>query len=166
MSYDYRVFRKKHFDFPPVTYYLCEVYFNDNGEITGWDELRYEPYGETLDIFREKVRCFLHAFRYPVLEEKETEKGQILVPRDQEKRVKDWTYIELVDRASVAIDSIHLFLGSHPLVLGNHVLEDMCNLVCKTLDLFLDEVSRLESGIDRADLPVPLRSEILEDTDP
>lgn len=97
-----------------------------------------------------KIRFFLHAFRYPILEEIETGKGRTLVPIDSEFRINDGRYIELVDLGCEASKYVDRLLGSHPLVNKNSVLRGLYIEFWLALDMLTEEAVLLEYGNDRA----------------
>ncbi|MDE2999426.1 MAG: hypothetical protein OXU79_10170 [Gemmatimonadota bacterium] len=116
MPWNYRVIRKHHADTDTSTYHIHEVYYGEEREIERWTEDPVEPLGETAAELREDIRYFLQAFRLPILEEKATDDGPTLAPDDSDFAINDGHYFELLDRASVAVDYVDQFVGSHPLV--------------------------------------------------
>ncbi|MCY3766282.1 MAG: hypothetical protein OXH06_12760 [Gemmatimonadetes bacterium] len=116
MSWNYRVIRKRHIETGTVTYHIHEVYYGEDQEIERWTRDPVEPLGETATELREDTRFFLQAYRFPILEEKATADGPTLVPDDSENAINDGHYFELMDRASVAVDYVSQFVGSHPVV--------------------------------------------------
>ena len=121
--WNYRVIRKHHTETDSVTYHIHEVYYRDDGNIESWTQEPVAPMGETFDELREDIRYFLHAFRRSILEEKETAEGPTLIPDDVDNTINDGHYFELMDRASVALDYIYQFLGSHPLTRKERTLQ-------------------------------------------
>ena len=116
MSWNYRVIRKRHAETDTVTYQIHEVYYGEDREIEHWTNDPVEPLGETVAELREDIRCFLHAFRHQILEEKATGDGPALATDDSDSPINDGHYFELLDRASVAVDYVSQFVGSHPLL--------------------------------------------------
>ena len=51
-----------------------------------------------------------------MLEERPTDSGSTLLPDDSGNAINDGHYFELMDQASVAVDYIYQFIGSHPLI--------------------------------------------------
>ena len=100
--------------------------------------------GETAEELREDIRYFLHAFRRPILEVKETEKGATLFPDDTEDAINDGHYFELMDRASVALDYIYQFLGSHPIMRKDKTLKDVYEKAEEALAELYQRAGRLE----------------------
>lgn len=47
---------------------ICEVYYNDKGEITFTSENFIEPYGETLEELKRNLESMQKAFNLPVLD--------------------------------------------------------------------------------------------------
>ena len=47
---------------------ICEVYYNDKGDITFTSENFIEPYGETLEDLKAKFEDMQKAFELPVLD--------------------------------------------------------------------------------------------------
>ena len=99
--WNYRVIRKRHTEVDSVTYHVHEVYYREDGGIEGWTQESVAPMGETAEELREDIRYFLHAFRRPILEVQETDKGATLVSDDTDDAINDGHYFELMDRASV-----------------------------------------------------------------
>ena len=116
MTWDYRVIRKRHTETDSVTYHVHEIDYGEDGGIENWTEDAVEPMGETPQELREDIRYFLHAFRFPILEEKTTDGGSTLLPDDSDSEINDGHYFELMDRASVSVDYIYQFIGSHPII--------------------------------------------------
>ena len=116
MTWDYRVVRKHHADTDTMTYQIHEVYYGENREIERWTKDPVKPLGETAEELREDIRYFLHAFRFPILEEKATGDGPTLAPDDSDNAINDGHYFELLDRVSVTVEYVNQFVGSHPLV--------------------------------------------------
>ncbi len=100
--------------------------------------------GETAEELREDIRYFLHAFRRPILEAQETDKGSTLVSDDTDDAINDGHYFELMDRASVALDYIYQFLGSHPLIRKDKTLQAMYEKAEESLAELYQQAGRLE----------------------
>ncbi len=100
--------------------------------------------GETAEELREDIRYFLHAFRRPILEVQETDKGSTLVSDDTDDAINDGHYFELMDRASVALDYIYQFLGSHPLIRKDKTLQAMYEKAEESLAELYQQAGRLE----------------------
>ena len=113
--WNYRVIRKRHSD-DSVTFHIHEVYYKDDGGIESWTEEPVMPIGEDVAELREDIMHFSHAFRHPVLEERETDGRPTLCSDETDDAINDGHYFGLMDRASVAVDYIYQFLGSHPLM--------------------------------------------------
>ncbi len=124
MTWDYRVIRKRHTETDSVTYRVHEVYYGEDGSIENWTEEPVEPLGETPQELREDIRYFLQAFRFPILEEKPIDGGSTLLPDESDNPINDGHYFELMDRASVAVDYIYQFIGSHPLIRKERTLRE------------------------------------------
>ena len=145
MSYwNHRVIRNHHNETDSVTYQVHEVYYHENGAIEGWTEKPVTPMGETAEELREDIRYFLHAFRRPILEEKETDEGSTLIPDDTDDAINDGHYFELMDRASVALNYIYQFLGSHPLVRKDKTLQEIYEKAEESLADLYQQAGRLE----------------------
>lgn len=52
-------------------FYIHEVYYNDNGDITAISEDPMHPHGETLEELKNDMKYFLQAFNRPVLKKDE-----------------------------------------------------------------------------------------------
>ena len=142
--WNYRVIRKHHTETDSVTYHVHEVYYRDDGSTQSWTQEAVEPMGETAEELREDIRYFLRAFRCPILEEKETDEGSTLFPDDTNNEINDGHYFELMDRASVALDYIYQFLGSHPVVRKDKTLQDMYEKAEEALAELYQQAGRLE----------------------
>ena len=136
--------RKHHLEADSVTYHVHEVYYREDGGIAGWTKAPVMPMGETAEELREDIRFFLHAFRRPILEVKETDEGAILISDDTDDAINDGHYFELMDRASVALDYIYQFLGSHPLMRKEKTLQDAYGKAEESLASLYQEAGRLE----------------------
>lgn len=124
MTWNYRVIRKRHTESDTVTYQIHEVYYGEDREIERWTEDPVEPLGETAAELREDIKYFLQAFRLPILEEEETGDGPTLAPDDSDDPTNDGHYFELLDRASVAVDYLNHFIGSHPVLRKDRKLRE------------------------------------------
>lgn len=142
--WNYRVIRKHHPETDSVTYQVHEVYYREDGGIEGWTQESVAPMGETAEELREDIRYFLHAFRRPILEEKETDEGSTLVSDDANEAINDGHYFELMDRASVALDYVYQFLGSHPLMKKERTLQEMYEKAEEALAELYQRAGRLE----------------------
>ena len=142
--WNYRVIRKHHTETHSVTYHVHEVYYREDGSIESWTQEPVAPLGETAEELREDIRYFLRAFRCPILEEKETDEGTTLFSDDTDNEINDGHYFELMDRASVALDYIYQFLGSHPLVRKDRTLQDMYEKAEEALAELYQQAGRLE----------------------
>lgn len=124
MSWNYRVIRKRHTETDTVTYHIHEVYYGEDQEIERWTSDPVEPLGESAAELREDIRYFLLAFRLPILEERATGDGPTLAPDNSDDAINDGHYFELMDRASVAVDYVNQFVGSHPVVRNERSLRE------------------------------------------
>ena len=142
--WNYRVIRKHHSETDSETYHVHEVYYRDDGNIEGWTQESVTPMGETAEELREDIRYFLHAFRRPILEEKETDEGSTLISDHTGDAINDGHYFELMDRASVALDYIYQFIGSHPLIRKERTLQGMYEKAEEALAELYQQAGRLE----------------------
>ena len=142
--WNYRVIRNHHTETDSVTYHVHEVYYREGGSIEGWTQEPVVPMGETAEELREDIRCFLHAFRCPILEVRETGEGSSLFPDDTDEAINEGHYFELMDRASVALDYIYQFLGSHPLIRKDRTLQGMYEKAEEALAELYQQAGRLE----------------------
>ena len=142
--WNHRVIRKHHSETDTVTYQVHEVYYQENGAIEGWTENPVAPTGETAEELREDIRYFLRAFRRPILEEKETDEGATLIADAMDDAINEGHYFELMDRASVALDYIYQFLGSHPVVRKDRTLQDIYEKAEDALAELYRQADRLE----------------------
>jgi hypothetical protein len=150
MSYwNYRVIRKHYPDSDEVSYQIHEVYYADKGSIEHWTEDPVQPFGETPEELREDIRFFLQAFRRPILELKEVEGELALIPDEDDSPINDGHYFEFMDRASVAVDYVYQFLGSHPLLKKEARLREIYERAEEALAELYQEAGRLE--FDRKD---------------
>lgn len=127
-----------------MTYHVHEVYYRDEGYIEGWTQESVAPMGETAEELREDIKYFLHAFRRPILEEKETDEGSTLIPDDTDDAINDGHYFELLDRTYVALDYIYQFLGSHPVVRKDKTLQATYEKAEEALAELYQQAGRLE----------------------
>lgn len=142
--WNYRVIRKHHTESDSVTYHVHEVYYRDDGNIDVWTQESVAPMGETAAELREDIRYFLRAFRSPILEEQDTDEGSTLIPDPTDDAINDGHYFELMDRASVALDYIYQFLGSHPLIRKDKTLQGMYEKAEQALAELYQQAGRLE----------------------
>lgn len=145
MSYwNHRVIRKHDSDSDTVSYQIHEVYYADDGSIEQWTEDPVQPFGETAEELREEIRFFLQAFRRPILEWKEVDGKQALVPDKDHSPINEGHYFEFMDRASVAVDYVYQFLGSHPLLKQETRLREVHEHAEEVLAELYQEAGRLE----------------------
>ena len=142
--WNYRVIRNHHTETDSVTYHVHEVYYREDGSIESWTQEPVSPMGETVEELREDIRYFLHAFRCPILEVKETDGGSTLFPDDTDEAINEGHYFELMDRASVALDYVYQFLGSHPLIRKDRTLQGMYQKAEEALAELYQQAGRLE----------------------
>ncbi|MDE0157419.1 MAG: hypothetical protein OXI88_00815 [Gammaproteobacteria bacterium] len=100
--------------------------------------------GETAAELREDIRYFLRAFRSPILEEQDTDEGSTLIPDPTDDAINDGHYFELMDRASVALDYVYQFIGSHPLIRKDKTLQGMYEKAEQALAELYQQAGRLE----------------------
>ena len=124
------------------------MYYDDKGKVESWTENPVEPYGETAEELREDIRYFLQAFRRPILELKEENEKVSLLPDEEDNSINEGHYFEFMDRASVAVDYIYQFLGSHPLVRKETRLRELYMRAEETLAELYQEAGRLEFDRD------------------
>lgn len=147
MSYwNYRVIRKHDPDSDTISYQVYEVYYADDGSIEQWTEDPVQPYGETAEELREEIKCFLQAFRCPILERKEVDGEPALTPDEDTSSINDGHYFEFMDRASVAVDYVYQFLGNHPLLKQQPRLREVYERAEEALAELYQEAGRLECG--------------------
>ena len=142
--WNYRVIRNRHTETDSVTYQVHEVYYREDGGIEGWTQDPVAPLGETAKELREDIRYFLHAFRCPILEVRETDEGATLFPDDVDEAINEGHYFELMDRASVALDYIYQFLGSHPVMRKDRTLQSTYEKAEEALAELYQQAGRLE----------------------
>ena len=142
--WNYRVIRNRHTETDSVTYQVHEVYYREDGGIEGWTQDPVAPLGETAEELREDIRYFLHAFRCPILEVRETDGGATLFPDDTDEAINEGHYFELMDRASVALDYIYQFLGSHPVMRKDRTLQGLYEKAEEALAELYQQAGRLE----------------------
>lgn len=149
MSYwNHRVIRKRYPDSDTISYQVHEVYYADNGSIEQWTEDPVQPFGETAEELREEIRFFLQAFRRPILERREVDGEWALIPDEDGSPINEGHYFEFMDRASVAVDYVYQFLGSHPLLKNETRLREIYERAEKALAELYQEAGRLEFGRD------------------
>ena len=145
--WNYRVIKKRHAD-DSVTFQVHEVYYRDDGSIEGWTEAPVTPMGEEIAELRENIRHFSHAFRKSVLEESDADGRPTLRSDETDDTINDGHYFELMDRASVALDYIYQFVGSHPLTREHGRLRATYEKAEKALAELYQQASRLEFDKD------------------
>lgn len=145
MSYwNYRVIMKRDPDADAISYQIHEVYYADNGSIEHWTEDPVQPFGETAEELREEIRFFLQAFRRPILEWKKVDGEPALIPDEDNSPIDEGHYFEFMDRASVAVDYVYQFLGSHPLLKRETRLREVYERAEEALAELYQEAGRLE----------------------
>ena len=144
--WNYRVVRKPWPDTDSVSdsYELHEVYYTDEGAIEGWTVDPVAPHGESSVELREDVRWFLQAFRRPILEARSVEGREVLVADEDDQPVNEGHYFELMDRASVALDYLYQFVGSHPLMKQEPRLRELYKKAESVLSDLYQKAGRLE----------------------
>ncbi len=145
--WNYKVIRKRHAD-NSVTFHIHEVYYREDRSIESWTEQPVTPMGEEVSELREDIRHFSHAFRHPVLEERETNGHSTLCSDEMADAINDDHYFELMDRASVASDYIYQFLGSHPLMREYEDLRTTFQKASEALAQLYQQAARLEFDKD------------------
>lgn len=141
MTYwNYRVIEKRCFESDATSYQIHEVYYADDGSIEHWTEEPVQPLGETVAELREDIRLFLQAFRRPILELREG----ALIPDGADSPINEGHYFEFMDRASVAVDYVYQFLGSHPLIKKEARLLELYERAEEALADLYQEAGRLE----------------------
>ena len=145
MSYwNYRVVHKYHKKTDDHTYYIHEVYYDDNGNIEGWTKSAVQPMGVTPSELREDIRYFIKAFQKPILAEKIKDGKEVLLPDEDSPEINEGHYSELLDRTWVAIDYIYQFLGCHPLLKKGNRLHGIYLKAEEALSDLYQEVGKLE----------------------
>lgn len=115
MTWNYRVVRKRYPD-GSVTYHIWKLYYGDDGTIERADDEPERLISQEVAELREHVGLLSHAFRHPVLEEREVHGEPALVPDSMDETINVGHYFELMDRAYVANNYLHQFLGCHPVL--------------------------------------------------
>lgn len=144
MHWNYRVIRKQDIKSECSSYYIHEVYYREDGSIDSWTESLMKPHGETREELREDIRLFLQAFRRPVLDLQEVDGKQILIEDPDDSSINDGHYFEFMDRASVALDYIYQFLGSHPLLKKEPRIKELYRKTEEALADLYQEAGRIE----------------------
>ncbi|MGQ0594298.1 MAG: hypothetical protein ACT4QB_17110 [Gammaproteobacteria bacterium] len=145
MSYwNYRVIRKRYPESDAISYQIHEVYYADNGSIEHWTEDPVQPFGETAEELREGIRFFLQAFRRPILECTEVDGDWALMTDEDHSPINEGHYFELMDRASVAVDYVYQFVGSHPLLKRETRLREIYERAEQALAELYREAGRAE----------------------
>jgi hypothetical protein len=142
--WNHRVIRKPWPDTDAVFYDLHEVYYTDEGAIEGWTANPVAPHGESPAELREDVRWFLQAFRRPILEVRTVAGREVLIEDKDDKPINEGHYFELMDRASVALDYLYQFVGSHPLMRREPRLRELYEKAESILADLYQEAGRLE----------------------
>ena len=140
--WNYRIIKKEYPEHNENTYQIHEVHYNDDGTIEAWTENPISPFGVTAGELREDIRYQLNAFRKPIL--KENEKGDSLVPDEEEPEINHGHYFEALDRASVAVDYIYQFLGSHPVLRKHEKVKAIYEQAEQKLGELYQELGKLE----------------------
>lgn len=115
MTWDYRVLRKRHTG-GLATYHIHKIFYDDDGTIEMITEEPERLIGQEVAELRERIGLLSHAFRYPVLEERDVDGEPTLVPDPTDENINTGHYFELMDRAHVAGNYLHQFLGCHPVL--------------------------------------------------
>lgn len=142
--WSYRVLRKPRPDTDSVSYELHEVYYTDEGAIEGWTSDPVAPHGESPAELREDVRWLLQAFRRPILEVRSVDGRELLIEEEDDQPINEGHYFEIMDRASVALDSLYQFVGSHPLMRQEPRLRELYEQAESVLADLYQEAGRLE----------------------
>jgi len=124
-------------------YRVHEVYYDDDGRIEGWTAGPVEPLGESLSELREEIRYFLTALRSPVLEEVEEEGRCVLRPVEDSPAINEGHFLEVMDRASVALDYCYQFVGSHPVIRRSETLRTLYDQAEDVLSRLYQEAAKL-----------------------
>jgi hypothetical protein len=143
MTWNYRIIKKIFADNDSAQYEIHEVYYEGNS-ISGWTENSVKPSGASVAELREDIRYFLQAFKRPVLEEKIIDGKEVLIKDDDYLEINDGHYFEFMDRAFVASEYIHQFLGSHPLIRKEENLKHFYEKAALALAELYQEAGRLE----------------------
>jgi len=142
MSYwNYRIIKKEFPEHNKNAYQIHEVYYGDDGKIEGWTEDPISPYGDTPEELREDIRYQLNAFRKPIL--KENKEGKLILD-EEEPEINNGHYFEALDRASVAIDYIYQFVGSHPVLKKHKKAKEIYDQAEGKLGELYQELGKLE----------------------
>ncbi len=142
--WNYRVVRKAFPSSDTQSYEVHEVYYADDGSIESWTADPVAPQGESSAELREDIRWFLQAFRRPILDLRVVEGRDELVADDEEPAINEGHYFELMDRASVALDYLYQFLGSHPLMRQEPKLRELYEQAETILADLYQEAGKLE----------------------
>ena len=143
MSYwNYRILKLEDPNGNENIYQVHEVYYDDDSTINYWSSDPVSPSGTTTRELREDIQYQLNAFRKPILKEKKN--GGSLIPDEEESEINNGHYFEVLDRASVAIDYIYQFLGSHPILKKHENLKEIYDQVEKKLGELYQEIGKLE----------------------
>ncbi len=142
--WNYRVIRKLHPDSGAISYQIHEVYYANDGRIEHWTVEPVQPFGETAEELREEIRFYLQAFRRPILDWTEADGEAVLVVEEDDAPINEGHYFEFMDRASVALDYIYQFLGSHPLSKKETRLREIYDRAEEALNELYQQAGRLE----------------------
>ena len=143
MSYwNYRILKLEDPNGNENIYQVHEVYYDDDSTINYWSSDPVSPSGTTTQELREDIQYQLNAFRKPILKEKKN--GDSLIPDEEESEINNGHYFEVLDRASVAIDYIYQFLGSHPILKKHENLKEIYDQVEKKHGELYQEIGKLE----------------------
>ena len=140
--WNYRIIKKEFPKHDENEYQIHEVHYDDNGKVKGWAKNPVSPFGSTLNELREDIRYQLNAFRKPVL--KENKEGTTLIPDEEETEINRGHYFEALDRASVAIDYIYQFVGSHPVLKKHKKAKELYDQAEEKLGELYQELGNLE----------------------
>ncbi len=143
MAYwNYRIIKKEFPEHNENTYQIHEVHYEDDGKIKGWTQNPISPFGATHGELREDIRYQLNAFRKPIL--KENSDGTSLLQDEEEPEINSGHYFEALDRASVAIDYIYQFVGSHPVLQKHKKAKEIYNQAEEKLGELYQLLGKLE----------------------
>jgi hypothetical protein len=84
----------------------------------------------------------LNAFRKPIL--KENQEFDTLEPDEEEPAMNEGHYFEAMDRASVAIDYLYQFIGSHPVLKKHKEARQIYEQAEEKLGELYQELGKLE----------------------
>ncbi len=84
----------------------------------------------------------MNAFRKPIL--KENKEDNALISDEEEPEINNGHYFEALDRASVAIDYIYQFVGSHPVLKKHKKAKEIYDQAEEKLGELYQELGKLE----------------------